>query len=282
MKKIIIVDWLNLYTTTYYALLGKKESVDLNDLKNAIERSFQKKMNSINLFSNSKVEDIIIAEDSETSWRKSISDDYKITRSSKPEELKNHQKILVEKISNSRMLLNDFEADDIIAGLCDLLLTDTDFLEIFVISNDKDLLQLTKNNKVFIVGSNNSIETFSYNKNRQINSNGFNIKPVDSKLELLNKIFLGCSGDNVHKLLKHGVGEKALLKFWNNLDEGKEELEAFKEVGYNFEINPAFLVRNLKLTSLNLNHWYEDTSRELILYISNYDYKLSPKTNFFN
>jgi 5'-3' exonuclease len=271
-----------LYTTTYYALLGKNESVDLIELQNAIERSFQKKINSINLFSNSKVEDIITAEDSETSWRKSLCEDYKLTRESKSEELKNHQKILVEKISNSRVKLSDYEADDLIAGMCDLLLTDTDFLEIFVISNDKDLLQLTRNNKVFIVSSNNSIETFSHNENRETNSNGFSVKKINPKLELLNKVFLGCSGDNVSKLLKRGVGEKALLKFWDSLDKSREEMEIFKDVGYHFDINPAFLVRNLKLTSLNLNHWYEDTSRNMILYLSNYDYKLSPKNNFFN
>lgn len=116
---------------------------------------------------------------------------------------------------NNHIMLNGYEADDIIAKICEQFQEE---YEIIIITRDGDLYQLLRDNKISMYDP----VKFGYTTQRTFEAK-YNIK-VNQWAEV--KAIAGCSGDNVIGV--NGVGETTAIKFLNN--ELKPTSKKFKDI----------------------------------------------------
>jgi DNA polymerase-1 len=148
----------------------------------------------------------IIFDTKEPTFRHKMYPDYKATREKMPEEMAETYPRLMEALEALQMNCFDlagYEADDLIATICDKYATDE--LQVFIVSGDKDLAQLVNDN-VFIfsvgrkAGENNEI------LDREGVKNKYGIHPEQIKDWLA---LMGDKSDNIPGV--PSVGEKTAL-----------------------------------------------------------------------
>jgi 5'-3' exonuclease len=142
----------------------------------------------------------------ENIWRNSIQDHYKGTRVKQdhfsPFIKMVYENKLFEKAGVHTILSHPFlEADDCIALSVTHLLKTYDSLKLFVITSDKDYLQLIQPRLTIVDASFKNIAGK--------NSSG------DAKIDLFCKIVMGDTSDNIPSVLKK-CGPKTAIKCWQN------------------------------------------------------------------
>jgi 5'-3' exonuclease len=166
----------------------------------------------------------------ENIWRNSIQDNYKGTRI-KQEHFSPFIKMiyenkLFEKAGvHTTLYHSSLEADDCIALSVTHLLKKYDFLKIYIITSDKDYLQLIQP-RVTIVDA-------CFKNIAEKNSSR------DSKIDLFCKIVMGDTSDNIPSVLKK-CGPKTALKCWQ--DKNYFEKRLLEENAYDkFEKNTIMI-----------------------------------------
>lgn len=168
------------------------------------------------------VEKVVFAFDRK-SWRYLIFDDYKHALTKTREQgydlvmkVKDRLEESLEKNGFIVHTCDGFEGDDIIACWADWYRKNDETL--LIVSGDKDLHQLIKNN-IFVL--NNNSTNYNLYGDESLDSGlmtswckeiGCGWNPINPELFILKKIILGDSGDNISNL-KRGIGEKTFEKF---------------------------------------------------------------------
>lgn len=164
--------------------------------------------------------------DEGTSWRNTVYPEYKDGRKGTPSELKEQFPILrdiLSKIGISTFSSMKYEADDYIASLKETFLNKFPNGEVFIVSNDQDLLQLI--DKKTTVIARKSKEDIFYDP-EQFKKDYFDFEPS----QIIDyKSICGDPSDNIKGI--PGIGKKGaidLLTTYRNIDnllENKDTLE---------------------------------------------------------
>ena len=211
-KKILLVDGMNLVKRCYFAIPMRHNHEGLPT--NVIYGFMRTLINENSIFN---FDGIFAVFDTPTSsnWRKEIYPAYKANRKLKTEKDFQDKEIIdaqlehlikILKAANVTVLANKkHEADDIIASLAEMLKEDH---KVYILSSDKDLLQLVDKN-VYLIRpkqGNNSVKTL-------VNLQTFkNLYPELENPERIFdlKVLTGDSSDNISGLTR--VGDKTGLK----------------------------------------------------------------------
>lgn len=224
MSKIALIDGNSLMFRSYYAtaytgnLMKTKDGVYTNAL-----------FGFCNMFTKileDGYEYVFVAFDAgKKTFRHQQFTEYKGTRKQLPDELRVQIPIIKEylDILNIKRLEDfDFEADDLIASMSKKL--DNGIDDIYVITGDKDLLQLVKENISVCLTKKGVIELDIYDYNNFYEKMGFN------PLQILDyKGIVGDTSDNLPGI--KGIGEKTAIKLINqygSLEKVYENINEFK------------------------------------------------------
>ena len=146
-KKLIVVDTFGFFFRSFYALppLKNKEGFPTGLLTGFANFIY-------NLYENYDFDYLVFALDSQKeNFRKKIYPSYKSNRNEAPQDLKRQIEVAIRWLFKSKLKaisIDNFEADDVIASICSYA-KDKDIV-VDIISHDKDLYQLIKNEKVYI------------------------------------------------------------------------------------------------------------------------------------
>lgn len=150
MKKLIIIDTLNLLFRSYYAMRNLKSDKE----NHPIGMIFGLLNFMLRIKNDIDCDYVIFALDSPGgSFRKELLPEYKANRKEAEEELKVQIPICIDLIKNAGFLTlekNGYEADDIIASVAMFASKNDIFTNIY--STDKDLYQLIDTNKIVLIG----------------------------------------------------------------------------------------------------------------------------------
>ncbi|MBK1991722.1 DNA polymerase I [Campylobacter sp. 2018MI35] len=214
MKTLTIIDTFGFFFRLFYALKGLKNS------KGAPSGMISGFANFIyNLKDEYKSDYILFALDCKgKTFRSEIDPNYKINRTSPPEELLAQIPICIEMIEKMGFMSyskEGYEADDIIASVvkkCE----DKDIF-VRIITQDKDLYQLIKNGKVSIYSP---ISKNDYNEEACMEKYGVKPSQIRDFLALC-----GDSSDNIPGVKGIGAkGAKTLLEQFDNIENIYENL----------------------------------------------------------
>ena len=178
---------------------------------------------------------VILAFDAKDNFRKSLSVEYKAHRSRKQQEfydvLQEIHDILAEKGLNCAKI-DGLEADDIMA-LCNESAGD---MFSVLVSNDEDLRQLVSENTVVFTANTNNFKLFC-DKVHTVAKHFPDFiqaaQSIDPDLIFFEKLFLGCDGDNVKRLLPKGHGPKKVQAIYEKLNYTDLSIEqVLKDFGY--------------------------------------------------
>lgn len=252
MEKLLIVDASNLIKRCYHAI--EPRFSDCGIQVNSIYGYLRTLINETAIFNFDGIFNVF---DTKTSsdWRKAIYPFYKANRKPKTEKEVQDKEIInqqTELLFNLLAYMNlsplkhkGLEADDIIASLCNQLKED---YQLFILSADKDLVQLIDTNVTLIRPKT------AYTKKMVINLKTFNNYFPD----LLNpkqivdlKVLSGDNSDNISGLTK--VGEKTaikILKEYNSVEQLLYVPIADPKLRNKIEAEKEVLERNLKLIPL--------------------------------
>ena len=208
MSKIALIDGNSLMFRSYYAtahtgnLMKTKDGVYTNALFGFC--------NMLTKLLEDNYEYVFVAFDAgKKTFRHQQFTEYKGTRKQLPDELRVQIPIIKEYLdilNIKRMEDFDFEADDLIASVSEKVKNNND--EIYVITGDKDLLQLVSENVNVCLTKKGVGELDIYNVNN------FNEKMGFSPLQILDyKGLVGDTSDNLPGI--KGVGEKTAIKLIN-------------------------------------------------------------------
>ena len=234
MKKLLILDSNSLINRAFYALppLTNSEGVHTNAIY-GFTNMLLKMKGDIN-------PDYIVAafDKKAPTFRHKEYDDYKAGRKKMPEELAEQFPIIKEMLKLLGIKIYEiegFEADDIIGTTAKLAAKEG--MEVFIVTGDKDALQLADNNINVIITKKGVSETAQYNKEQFIEE--FGVTPTQF-IDV--KGLMGDKSDNIPGV--PGVGEKTAYKLikeygsvegvLNNIDsisgkKLKENLETYSE-----------------------------------------------------
>lgn len=160
------------------------------------------------------------------SWRKTAYPEYKDGRKETPQELKTQFPIIQDILSKIGVSLysdKEYEADDFIASIKEKFLSEHPDGEVYIISNDQDLLQLVDEHTTVIARK--SKEDVHYNL-EQFTKDYHGFKP-DQIIDL--KAIEGDNSDNIKGI--PGIGGKGAIKLLQkyntveNLLENKDSLD---------------------------------------------------------
>ncbi len=220
-KTITIIDTFGFFFRSFYALppLSNKDGFPtglLTGFTNFIS-TLQKDHDS---------DYILFALDSKgNTFRNEVDPNYKANRSSPPEELSMQLPIAIdwiEKMGFQTLAKVGFEADDIIATVTHLARQKG--INVRVVSHDKDLYQLIRDNEVVIV---DAIKRKSIDE--EICYEKYGVTPAQF---IDYQSILGDSADNVPGVKGIGkVGAEKLLKQYGSLDNVYENINAIKPPG---------------------------------------------------
>lgn len=238
MNKVILIDGNSLMFRSYYAtaytgnLMQNKQGLYTNAVFGFC--------NMINKLVDESVDKVFVAFDAgKQTFRHKEYDDYKGGRKPMPDEFR-VQIPYIKKFLDVMNIMHyetlDYEADDLVGTVATLLNTPDN--DIYVISGDKDLLQLAKGNIKVCLTKKGITELDEYNENNFKEKMGIYSYQIPDY-----KGLVGDSSDNLPGI--KGIGEKTALKLleqYNSLEnivsheselKGKvyEAVHANKEVG---------------------------------------------------
>ena len=235
----IAIDISNCFHKSY-AIVSNYEGFDINQEKwqLTLGRKFVTDVLSIiKKFDN--YTKVILCFDSSNYFRKQLRPDYKGNRTKKEQSfydlLNELENVLLQKGLNV-LKINGLEADDLLALISE---QNKDFT--VLVSNDEDVRQLVSNNTVVFTANTSNLKVYCNNIHtvaRNIPQHIDLAVQVNSDLILYQKLFLGCTGDNVERLLPKGQGPKKVEKIYELVeDENYTLTEAIKFLGYNISNN---------------------------------------------
>lgn len=219
MKKLVIVDLSNI---VYRAFFGLQQPLKTPEgvLVNAVYGTFNMLFSTI---SDLKPDSIVVALDSRKSDRKEEYADYKSNRSKMPDDLRPQIPMVHEMLSKMGIQMVEepgLEADDLIYSLVE---SGKDFDQIYILSGDKDLMQLV-NEKVKIY---DSMKQKIYDRQSVIEKFGVTPEQIVDFLSIL-----GDSSDMIPGV--PGIGEKGaskLLATYGSLDNIYNQIDSVKPDG---------------------------------------------------
>ncbi len=248
-KKLMLIDGNNLAYRAFYAL-PDSIATSSGTMTNAV-LGFTTMLLKL-------IEDIgpcciIAAFDSKgPTFRHDLFADYKINRKQMPGGL-NEQLPLIEEVlaafKISVLKKEGYEADDIIATLTDKALKD--FNQIYIVSGDKDILQLVSEKVKVVVNKKGITDTMTY-KPKTVKEK-FGVEPGRMK-DLL--ALMGDTSDNIPGI--PGIGPKTavkLLEKYEGIDEIYRHLDKIENNRLKklLEANRELAFRSLELTELKLD-----------------------------
>lgn len=261
MKKIILIDGTNFLFRSFYATSVRGATfTNSKGLHTNALYGFIMMINKV--LEEEKPEYVVVAFDKGKTFRHDKYDDYKGGRNKTPDELKEqipYVKNLVRSMGLFYVDCDNYEADDII-GTYALKANEDKDLEALIISSDKDLLQLIKDDiHVKLLKMKDYIY---FDQERFKKEYGFEpLKMIDLKA------LMGDSSDNIPGV--KGIGEKTAIKLLNeygsldliyeNIDsikgKIKEKLITYKSDAYkSYEL--AKIVNDVPIdTSLEKTHY---------------------------
>ncbi len=223
-KKIILIDGTGLVYRAYFAFLTRPLTTSRGENTSAMFGFLKILFQIIKDF---KPDSVVTAFDiSRKTFRQRIYPDYKAQREETPPDLKAQIPVILEtlKIMNIPVIeVEDYEADDIIGTLSEKLKKDN---EVFIVSSDKDLLQLVGGNVKAIRPQHgiSEVNLLGYEDVRK--SIGVSPDQIADYLAIV-----GDSSDNIPGV--KGIGEKgavALLSDFHDLDDIYGHLDNIREV----------------------------------------------------
>ncbi len=256
MNKVnIIFDMSHIYHKTWFVAHKINPTFSLekeNDHAVFVRKFFTDICAAINLFDKEYVKNVYFCFDS-TPFRKQISTKYKATRTPKEQSFYDTMNECMEILQDNKfncVKIDGFEADDLVGLIASLDETKNTLQVIY--SGDEDTHQLicdntvvynnlSKNKIIYLnkkVYLNEKFELLDADENKLF-SNFLKDKTIVFKkanpfIVLIEKIFLGCEGDEVERIAQFGIGPKKIEKVIKKL-----ELEN-KSV---YEINDEILIR---------------------------------------
>ncbi|WP_267523828.1 DNA polymerase I [Campylobacter sp. MG1] len=263
MKKLVVIDTLNLLFRSYYAMRNLRS----NKEETPIGMIFGLLNFMLKLKEEIECDYVIFALDSSGgSFRKEFLEDYKANRKDLEEDLKNQIPVCIEMIKKAGFLTIEkekFEADDIIASVAKLARKNEIFTSIY--STDKDLYQLIEDGFIELVGKNYEvINQASCNEKFGINPN----QMVDYLA------LVGDSADNFKGVPGIGpVAARKLLKEYESLENIYKNLNV---IGNKSAKNKLNEYREDAKLSLKLAKLVDDIDLGDIFNLS-----LKPSNNFF-
>lgn len=237
MKKLVIVDLSNI---VYRAFFGLQQPLKTPEgvLVNAVYGTFNMLFSTI---SDLKPDSIVVALDSRKSDRKEEYSDYKSNRSKMPDDLRPQIPMVHEMLSKMGIQMVEepgLEADDLIYSLVE---SGKSFDQIFILSGDKDLMQLV-NDKVKIY---DSMKQKTYDRASVIEKFGVTPEQIVDYLSIV-----GDSSDMIPGVA--GIGEKGaskLLATYGSLDNIYNQIDSVKPDGIKNKLiagkESAYLSQNL-------------------------------------
>ena len=213
MKKIILVDGNNLLFRSFYATAY--QGVIMRNSKGFPTNALYGFINMMNKIIAEETPDyILVAFDKGKTFRHDKYDGYKAGRAAMPDELRLQfpkAKEILETMGIKYYEIDNFEADDIIGTLANVIDSEDEFVGT-IISSDKDLLQLISNEvEVKLLKQSGYV---MMNKDEFIKTYG-----VDPIYMIDLKALMGDPSDNIPGV--KGIGEKTainLLKKYGSLD----------------------------------------------------------------
>ncbi|MDO4534238.1 MAG: DNA polymerase I [Clostridium perfringens] len=220
MKKLLILDSNSLLNRAYYALplLSNKEGIYTNAVYGFSNMLFKMK-EDIN-------PDYIVAtfDRKAPTFRHEKYDDYKAGRKKMPEELAGQFPIVKEMLkllSINIYEIDGFEADDIIGTLAKY--AQSEGIEVYIVSGDKDTLQLADKNIKVCITKKGVTEKEVYDYDRMVSE--FEVTPTQF-IDV--KGLMGDKSDNIPGV--PGVGEKTAFKLIKTYGSVEEVLNHVDEI----------------------------------------------------
>ena len=219
-KKLMVIDGSSLLHRAFYALplLSNKEGIYTNGLYGFLTMLYkvQEDINPDYL--------CIVFDKKGPTFRHKEYDKYKAHRSATPSELAQQfpiMKDILEAMNISYLELSGYEADDIAGAIAKK--GEKDY-EIFLVTGDKDYLQLATDNTKILITRKGITEIEEYDRNKIIDE--FGITP-HQLIDL--KGLMGDASDNIPGV--PGIGEKTglkLLKEYDTIENIYENLDNIK------------------------------------------------------
>ncbi len=216
---------------------------------------------------------------SRDTFRRDLYKEYKAHRSPTPDELVQqlpYAPRLAQAMGALTIMMDDYEADDLLGSISHQLSESHDDLEVFLITGDRDSYQLIKE-RVFVGYTSSKategIEIFDIQSIEQ----KYDLRPIDL---VPVKALMGDSSDNIPGV--RGVGEKTaikLIKEWGDLESLYKNIDKIKgklKDKLEDDQEMAYLSRDLariktdiklpfKLENLKWDDNYSDELRELLI-----------------
>ena len=213
MRKLFLIDGMALIYRSYYAFINNPLSTQDGFPTSAIYGFLN---STLKIIKTEKPDYITVALDAQKpTFRHKIFSDYKANRKKMPEELRlqiPEIKKILSQMNISTLVCEGFEADDIIATVTKKISADN--LKIFIVTGDKDIMQLVDEN-VFVYSPGNKFSgTKIYNRESVIEK--WNVEP-NKICDLLS--IMGDSSDNIPGV--RGIGPKTASKLileFENID----------------------------------------------------------------
>ena len=277
MKKLIIVDSHSILFKSYFAFI-KRPLRNSKGMNTSALFGFLKTFFS--LLRKFQPDYMCFAFDkSRNTFRRDLYKEYKAHRSPTPDELLQqlpYAPRLAESMGALTIMMDDYEADDLLGSISHQLSQSHDDLEIFLITGDRDSYQLIKE-RVFVGYTSSKAKDGVDIYDIQSVKEKYGLQPTDL---IPVKALMGDASDNIPGV--KGVGEKTaikLIKEWGNLENLYKNIDQIKgKLKNKLEDDQAmaFLSRDLariktdialpfELKDLKWDDTYSDKLRELLI-----------------
>lgn len=223
-KTLLIVDGYALIFRAYYALIRSASFTTTDGKPTGAIFGFIKMI--INVLNSQKPDYVVLAWDTgKKTFRDELYTEYKANRKETPEELKTQiPEIIeaVEKFGLSSITKENYEADDVIGSICEKM-RDNKELDVYILSGDKDLLQLVGDN-VKAIANKKGVSDFKI-YDREAVKEKWGVYP-ERIIDLF--AFLGDSSDNVPGV--KGIGQKGAMKLLTQFDTMEEVFDNLDKI----------------------------------------------------
>ncbi|MGM0365827.1 MAG: DNA polymerase I [Actinomycetota bacterium] len=245
-KKLMLIDGNNLAYRAYYAL-PDSIATSSGTITNAV-LGFTSML--IKLIEDHEPDRIIAAFDSRgPTFRHDMYADYKVHRKEMPEQLTGQIPLIEEVLGafNIAILKKEgYEADDIIATIVEK--ARRDYSQIFIISGDKDILQLVSDKVKVVVNKKGITDIMTYGPETVRDNFGVGPERIKDLLALM-----GDSSDNIPGI--PGIGPKTaskLLKQYKGIEDLYQNIEKIENCRQKklLEENRELAFKSLELTEL--------------------------------
>ena len=266
MKKLVIIDLSNIIYRAFFGLqqpLKTPEGVMVNAVYGTFNMIYS-------MISDLKPDSIVAALDSRKSDRKEEYAEYKSNRSKMPDDLRPQIPMIHDLLTAMNIQMVEepgLEADDLIYSLVE---QGKHFDQIFIISGDKDLMQLV-NDQVKIY---DTMKQKTFNRESVFEKFGVSPEQIVDYLSIV-----GDASDCIPGV--NGIGDKGaakLLATYGSLDKIYEAIETIKPDGLKAKLiagkESAYLSQNLAKLRL------AKTSIEILPWVLNKDLALAPLTKW--